>query len=103
MFTSQKTAIDNRKALVEAELELHKARKTASDLAPPAPQSSIEGKGFVLGASNPVPTQPRVSQIQDLGLGKNPPDGQPAGQPAGAKPPDGSQAPGPGGAIPKKD
>ena len=108
MFTSQTTAVNNRKQLVDAEVALINARKGVHGSL--ALQSKPETTtGFVLGASNAVPlgqsaaaelrtedtkgtrneTKPDVTKEQET-------------KPQGGKDPQDATGPGPGGVLPKK-
>ncbi|HEY7428941.1 MAG TPA: hypothetical protein VH682_32220, partial [Gemmataceae bacterium] len=102
MFTSETTAINNRKQLIDAEVALANAKKSAAG-GRPTPQSSVtDSRGFVLAASNAVP-RPKT-QLRDSGEGK---DSQEHDAQAGQAPPvatgAGGTGVGPGGAIPKKE
>jgi hypothetical protein len=105
MFTSETTAINNRKQLIEAEVALSNAKRNASGPRP-TPQSSLaNSKGFVLAASNAVPRARPAPTLTDGGEGQDPPAQEPQPQPQNPIPANGDTpaTPGPGGSIPKKD
>jgi hypothetical protein len=103
MFTSQTTAVNNRKQLVDAEVALINAKKAARGTL--APQSSFESStGFVLAASNAVPRfSGTASELRDTGENKAKQDnkGKQNNKPEDSKDPSSPATPGQGGALPK--
>jgi hypothetical protein len=99
MFASETTAINNRKQLIEAEVALANAKKSAAG-ARPTPQSSVaNSKGFVLAASNAVPRAKPTLTDQGEGQDPQPEDQQPPPPAPGAG--NTPATPGPGGSLPK--